>query len=307
VSFFGSGVSQVKEEELIVKLEGYQKPFISTPLINNHHESKSYYMLFSVFGRGEASLSFYREDYGEIIPRPPYMWPNAQILASIYITKPEIIQKILPPPLEAGKTGVVLVFIAKYPESNFGVKYNESAMFVQASFPSDKGNIDGVYCPCMYVDNDVAMIGGREVYGLPKKIAKIELKREGDKVKGTLEREGVKIMDMKATLTEKMESSWNYGPTFSLRVFPSPDVESLSLAEILAIDITTEPKEIHAATGTLKFEKSEKDPLYEIEQVMNMGMIFSIGTPKMSKGTVLLRALGEDTEKYLPFIYSRSW
>lgn len=252
-------------------------------------------------------MSFFREDYEEIIPRPPYIWPNAQILASIYVTKREIIQKILPPPLEAGPMGMVLVFIAKYPKSNFGVKYNESAMFVQASFPSAMGKIEGVYCPCMYVDNDVAMIGGREVYGLPKKIAKIELKREGNNIEGTLEREGIKIMEIKATLTGKMDSSWNYGPTFSLRVFPSPDVESLSLAEILAIDITTEPKEICTGTGILKFEKSEKDPLYEVEQVANMGMIYTVGTPKMSKGTILYRAVGEDAEKYLPFMYSRMW
>ena len=40
----------------------------------------------------------------------------------------------------------------------------------------------------MYVDDDVAMIGGREIYGLPKKIAKIELAREGNTVRGTVER-----------------------------------------------------------------------------------------------------------------------
>lgn len=252
-------------------------------------------------------MSFYREDFEEIIPKPPYMWPNARILASLYISKPETIQKILPPPLEAGKEGIVLVFVAEYPESNFGVSYNEAAMFVQASFPGEQGKIDGVYCPCMYVDDDVAMIGGREIYGLPKKIAKIGLKKEGDKVTGTLERGEIKIVDMEATLTAKAEGTMGFGPTFSLRIFPSPNVEGLSMAEILSIDITTEAKEVHTGTGTLKFEKSEADPLYEIEPVMQMGMIYTIGTPKMSKGTVLLRAMGEDTEKYLPFVYSRSY
>ncbi len=252
-------------------------------------------------------MSFYREDFEEIIPKPPYMWPNARILASLYISKPETIQKILPPPLEAGKEGIVLVFVAEYPESNFGVSYNEAAMFVQASFPGEPAKIDGVYCPCMYVDDDVAMIGGREIYGLPKKIAKIELKKEEDKVTGTLERGGIKIVDMEANLTAKAEGTMGFGPTFSLRIFPSPDVEGLSMAEILSIDITTEAKEVHTGTGTLKFEKSEADPLYEIEPVMQMGMIYTIGTPKMSKGTVLLRAMGEDTEKYLPFVYSRSY
>ncbi|MBS7251924.1 MAG: acetoacetate decarboxylase family protein [Candidatus Freyarchaeota archaeon] len=252
-------------------------------------------------------MSFYREDYDVIIPRPPYMWPNARILASLYVSKPDIIQKILPPPLEAGKEGIVLVFIAEYPESNFGVTYNESAMFVQASFPAREGKINGVYCPCMYVDNDVAMIGGREIYGLPKKIAKINLERQGDRVTGTLERDGVTLVDMEAKLTGKIEGTMSFGPTFSLRAFPSPDMEGLSLAEILSIDITTEPKEAYTATGTIKFEKSESDPLYEVEPVINMGMIYTIGTPKMSKGTILYRAVGEDTEKYLPFVYSRSY
>ncbi|MEX2753130.1 MAG: acetoacetate decarboxylase family protein, partial [Candidatus Freyarchaeota archaeon] len=152
-----------------------------------------------------------------------------------------------------------------------------------------------------------AMIGGREIYGLPKKIAKIKLERQGDRVTGTLERGGITLVDMEAKLAGKIEGTMGFGPTFSLRVFPSPDMEGLSLAEILSIDITTEPKEAYTATGTIKFEKSESDPLYEVEPVINMGMIYTIGTPKMSKGTVLYRAVGEDTEKYLPFVYSRSY
>jgi acetoacetate decarboxylase len=47
--------------------------------------------------------------------------------------------------------------------------------------------------PLIYVDNDAAMPGGREIGGWPKKMAKIELGRVGDEYRCTLERHGQRL------------------------------------------------------------------------------------------------------------------
>lgn len=54
----------------------------------------------------------------------------------------------------------------------------------------------GAYCLTMPVDDDVAMIGGREQFGIPKKIAEITLDRDSDTVVGRVARKGSEILTL---------------------------------------------------------------------------------------------------------------
>jgi acetoacetate decarboxylase len=60
----------------------------------------------------------------------------------------------------------------------------ESALFLQAEYNGE----EGAYCLAMPVTNDMALILGREVFGYPKKMADIYIKRNGEKVEGWTER-----------------------------------------------------------------------------------------------------------------------
>ena len=44
----------------------------------------------------------------------------------------------------------------------------------------------GVYVHSMYLDDDAAIVGGRELWGFPKKLAKPEITHEGEVIVGTL-------------------------------------------------------------------------------------------------------------------------
>ena len=97
----------------------------------------------------------------------------------------------------------MLAFIADYPSTNFGVPYKESALFVKASFEGQ----EGFYCLSMPVTNDMAMAGGREIWGYLKKLANIEIQREGDRLEGSTERHGIQFMKVKANLTGKINDN----------------------------------------------------------------------------------------------------
>src|SRR5512136_2420354 len=105
-------------------------------------------------------------------------------------TKPEVVRRLLPPPLKPGALPIGSVFVADYPKTNFGVAYLESALSLQAQFNGEEGS----YCLGMPVTNDIAMILGREIFGYPKKMANIHLKRQGEKVDGLTERHGVRLV-----------------------------------------------------------------------------------------------------------------
>ena len=96
---------------------------------------------------------------------------DAEMLSLVWETTPEAIEKLLPPPLKPAEKPLALAFVANYPSTNFSVPYKESALFVNASFEGQ----EGFYCLAMPVTNDMAMAGGREVWGYPKKLANIEI------------------------------------------------------------------------------------------------------------------------------------
>ena len=86
---------------------------------------------------------------------------HAEMLTLVWETTPEAIEKLLPPPLKPAQKPVVLAFVATYPSTNFSLPYQESALLIRASFEGQ----EGFYSLSMPVTNDMAMAGGREIWG----------------------------------------------------------------------------------------------------------------------------------------------
>ena len=126
---------------------------------------------------------------------------GAEMLWVTFRTDPEVIKAILPKPLEVPPEPIAQAFIARYPETNFGVTYNEGALFIGAVFKDEPGG----YCLAMPVDDDMALIGGRERYGYPKKIAdEITLDLDGQRATGTVARKGHVIMRIDVELSDEI-------------------------------------------------------------------------------------------------------
>jgi len=117
---------------------------------------------------------------------------NAEMLSATFNTNMDVIKEIIPKPLSPTKDPLATVFVARYPETNFGrLTYNEGALFIHCQYRGEKG----FYCLSMPVDDDMAMIGGREQFGFPKKMAdKITLEQQNNRVIGTVVRKGVDIL-----------------------------------------------------------------------------------------------------------------
>ena len=64
---------------------------------------------------------------------------DAEMLMVYWETKPEIIAKLLPPPLKPSAHPIAMAFVADYPSTNFDVSYRESALFVRAVHNGEEG------------------------------------------------------------------------------------------------------------------------------------------------------------------------
>ncbi len=127
---------------------------------------------------------------------------GAEMLRAAFLTDPAVVEAILPKPLEPLDEPIAAAFIARYPATNFGVTYNEGALFLAAQFKGEPGT----YCLAMLVDDDMALIGGRERYGYPKKMADITLEIDGTRATGTVVRKGHEILHIDVELTDDVES-----------------------------------------------------------------------------------------------------
>ena len=120
---------------------------------------------------------------------------GAKMISAVFRTDSGVLGKILPRPLRPPSNPLALAFEVHYPQTNFGTVYNEAALFVQAEY---RGR-SGMYCLSMPVDDDMAMAGGREVFGYPKKMAeKISVEKLGSKVVGSAVRKGTEIIRIEA-------------------------------------------------------------------------------------------------------------
>ncbi len=236
---------------------------------------------------------------------------DAQMLLVFWETKPEIVMRLLPAPLEPAPLPIAMAFVAWYPATNFDVTYHESALFVRATFQGEEGG----YCLSMPVTSDIAMAGGREVYGYPKKMADIHFERTGEKVHGWTERRGVRFMEVSARLTGKTNEpavkemlEGQYGPDgsmkgigYNFKYFPSPEPGSMDYNPRLVRQETLfRPKEKVYGEAEVILRDSAYDPWSELEIVRMLGAVYTRGDNSMLGGRVVAEA---DLMQFLPHAF----
>ncbi len=135
-------------------------------------------------------------------------FPGAEMLTVVARTDPAVAAAVLPKPLRAPQEAVITAFVARYPQTNFGVDYNEGALFVGAEYRGEQG----LYCLAMPVDDDLAMLLGREVQGFPKKMAdQISLDRDGSRLIGSVVRHGVEILHIEGDADKEINPQPQWG------------------------------------------------------------------------------------------------
>lgn len=236
---------------------------------------------------------------------------DAEALTVYFETKPEVVKRLLPPPLKPAAMPVGLAFVANYPKTNFGVSYLESAIFLLAEHNGD----EGAFCLSMPVTNDIALILGREVFGYPKKIGEIHFEREGNDVRGWTERHGVRFFEIKAKLTGKFNDSvaqemiiknLESRPDiviYNFKFFHAPEREGFDYNPRLIREVVKlGPKSIELGEAELIIRPSEHDPWSDVEIVRVLGAIYSIGDNTMLPGSVVAEV---DQAEFAPYAFMK--
>jgi hypothetical protein len=89
---------------------------------------------------GQSFVKTYQEIMAAIRPTTLDFY-GAEMLTIFWETKPEIVAKLLPPPLKPANRPVAMAFVANYPRTNFDLVYKESALFLRALYKWGGGQL----------------------------------------------------------------------------------------------------------------------------------------------------------------------
>jgi acetoacetate decarboxylase len=246
---------------------------------------------------------------GKSVPNADFY--DAEVLTVYFETKMETVERLLPPPLKPSIAPIAGIFVANYPKTSFGVAYLESALFLTAQHRGD----EGIFFLAMPVTDDMAMIGGREVFGYPKKMARIGLERSGGKVQGWTERHGIGFLEIETNLTGKFNdenfqqllvenmSADSDAVVYNFKYFPSPERNGFDYNPRLVREIVTRrPKTTEMGEARITLRPSVHDPWAEVDIVRVLGAVYSVGDNTMLPGAVVAEV---DQMDFMPYAFMK--
>jgi acetoacetate decarboxylase len=167
-------------------------------------------------------------------------------------------RRYVPWPLRLATPARAQVFTAFFPHTTFGSVYREAGVFFDVT---SRRGIRAVYCPWMIVDDDVALIMGRELLGYPKKLGELTWEHSSDIIRTTARRRGADLIEMEGTL----------GATIAAppprRGRPHRNVRTsagLALPKVIAFAPRERVVEVRHASLSVRISGSERDPLDEL-------------------------------------------
>lgn len=260
-----------------------------------------FFISLEAFGGGqETNLAYSMPGISPLYPPPPVQFRDNRILTIVFRSTPRTLEKLVPKPLVPNPLNLMFIYIAqlniqvseteKYP-------YLEAGIGVPAFFSQTLGN----YAVYLYLDKTLPIVGGREIWGWPKKDASISFVENNGKISASLERLGFSIIEISANISKKVETvpETPNRPWYNLKIIPS--VERDAPPEVLQLTSTVNTdaniKEHYICEAELEFKSSHWDQLADIDVLEITDVTLQVSDFVMDFGKVIYDYLAEIKKK----------
>jgi acetoacetate decarboxylase len=220
-------------------------------------------------------------------------------LTAVFATDPEVLASVLPPPLAPAAEPLVKVGISRVDLGGDYPPFGAGTFGVAARH----GDVEGWYPLLMPMTTEQAVIGGRETFGEPKKLAAISLDEDGGALRAVVSRMGVDIIEITGTIGEDLEPP-AAGDRFDfyLKFLRAPDGNGLDDdAWLVHCKRETETRTHRAVDGTLVLRDSRFDPVADIPVLGPVEITLSERRSSQS-GRLVERV---PADKVLPYVHQR--
>ena len=191
---------------------------------------------------------------------------------AIYETDPDVIAAVLPPPLQPSDEPLVRVSIATVDIGAGRPPFGAGTFAVQAKHEGTIGN----YPLVMPMTTEQSVVGGRETFGEPKKLAQIALDRDGDKLHGTVSRLGITFLELTGEVKGELEAPADRERVdFYFKFLPAPDGKGFDTEPALVYCRRQESaRKVERVDGGILLHESRFDPVVDlpVRRIVEMSM-----------------------------------
>jgi len=232
---------------------------------------------------------------------PEFLESTVRSLRVVYETAPAVAAALVPKPLLPSRPEICVTFshVAMHVSPQVTIEIGSAIFGVRATYDG----VEGIWLLTMPMTSEQAVIGGRETYGEPKKIAKIEFHKDAERVSASVSRMGVVYLEAKGTLAEALGSRAFVEHGFCVKALPScePGKDFDGEPLLVRLDWKQRHRLVNRVAGELILRPSPFDPVADIPIRKLLRMEYEEGTSE-SNGHVLRSIPGD---WLLPFLHQR--
>jgi acetoacetate decarboxylase len=233
---------------------------------------------------------------------PEFLSSTVRSIRAVYETDPAIPAAILPKPLTpAAEPHVCATFshVAIHVSPEFTMEIGSAVFGVKAVYDG----VEGIYLITMPMTTEQAVIGGRETYGEPKKIAEIDFSKDGDRVRASVTRMGVTYLEAEGTLVESLGPREFNEYAYCYKALPACEKGKDFDGDpfLVRLEWKQTHEQSHRLDGSVTLRESPFDPVADLPVRRLVKLEYEEGSTE-SNGTVLRSVPGE---WLLPFLHQR--
>lgn len=192
---------------------------------------------------------------------------GGEMLSASVLVDPDWVRAVLPPPLEPADEPRVTVVVGRW-RSNCVGDFAGGAVYVAACH----GEVVADYVLTMFMDGDVPLLFGRDIFGEPKKIARVGLYRQDRHVSGFVERGGVRIIEIESSLPGDGSLGPSVSGNFNVKSLFAADGRGLHDDPVLTLATFDTTTRVHwTGEAVLTVRGTVDDPLDEIVPTAMLG------------------------------------
>ncbi len=218
-------------------------------------------------------------------------------LTVYFETSPAVIAELLPPPLKPTPNPVAVASVGEVGASSCAGPYRYASLGVKAQYEE----VIGYYYLAAPVSTPEAMTFGRELYGEPRKVAKIIFEEQDEHVWGSAERHEIRYMSMRGRCSNPAPAGRQETSAFHFKYEPRPDGRGFgSTPQLVHVSGDLTVVEARRGRGELVFRDSPYDPVIDIPVTQVLDAVYIHGHA-YTAGRILCET---DGESFLPFAFN---
>jgi len=161
----------------------------------------------------------------------PFPYKGSEFIRINFVTTQDVLNRLVPPPLNANQQGLIVLDIGLQ-KMELGLYYHEMILSIPVEFNGKTGS----YAALLYLNNVLAITGGREIWGFPKFDAEITFQNEPDQIFAQISKDSKLLIEADVKLGKTVENYKAEDPLIFVQKFiPSAEQGTIDVKRINSV------------------------------------------------------------------------